>query len=69
VEEMMRDDLGLLLSTLYRLDIYEEKIQAALRSATIPPAEGIARLIIERQKEKIETRKKYSSGEPGKGIE
>ena len=63
VEEMMRDDLDLLLSSLYRLDVEEHKIQQALRSATVPVAEGIARLIIERQKEKILTRKKYS----GKG--
>ena len=62
VEEMMRDDLGLLLSSLYRLDVYEDKIQQALKSPTVPAAEGIARLIIERQKEKIMTRKKYSDG-------
>src|SRR4030095_8417753 len=61
VEEMMRDDLGLLLSSLYRLDVYEDKIQMALKSPTVPAAEGIALLIIERQKEKILTRKKYSS--------
>ena len=62
VEEMMDNDLDLLLSSLYRLDVEEHKIQAALRSSTTPPAEGIASLIIERQKEKIATRKKYSSG-------
>lgn len=60
VEEMMREDLGLLLSTLYRLDVEEEKIQHALKSPTVPPAEGIASLIIERQKERLLTRKKYS---------
>ncbi len=62
VEEMMDSDLDLLLSSLYRLDVEEHKIQAALRSSTMPPARGIASLIIERQKEKIATRKKYSSG-------
>ncbi len=62
VEEMMDNDLDLLLSSLYRLDVEEHKIQTALRSSTTPPAEGIASLIIERQKEKIATRKKYSSG-------
>lgn len=61
VEEMMRDDLKLLLSSLYRLDVEEHKIQIALRSATIPVSQGIAQLIIDRQKEKISTRKKYSS--------
>jgi hypothetical protein len=62
VEEMMRDNLDLLLSSLYRLDVEENKIQNALRSASIPAAEGIASLIIERQKERIKTRKAYSSG-------
>jgi hypothetical protein len=61
VEEMMRDDLDLLLSTLYRLDVYEHKIKAALQSPEIPPALGLARLILERQKEKIATRLKYAS--------
>ena len=71
VEEMIRTDLDLLLSSLYRLDVDEHKIHQALRSTTVPPAEGIAALIIERQKEKIETRKKYSSGsgDPYKGLE
>src|SRR5687768_4163392 len=71
VEEMMRSDLGLLLSSLYRLDVEEYKIQKALRSSTIPAAEGIASLIIERQKEKIATRKKYSRGnaDPFKGLD
>ncbi len=71
VEEMMRDDLGLLLSSLYRLDVEEHKIQTALKSSTVPAAEGIAYLIIERQKEKIETRKKYSTGKQDKweGLE
>ena len=67
VEEMMRDNLDLLLSSLYRLDVEELKIQNALRSATVPAAEGIASLIIERQKERIRTRRKYSSGNKNKG--
>ena len=71
VEEMMRSDLDLLLSSLYRLDVEEHKIQKALKSSSVPAAEGIAQLIIDRQKEKMETRKKYSSGksDPWKGLE
>ena len=70
VEEMMRDDLDLLLSSLYRLDVEEHKIQRALHSSSVPAAKGIASLIIERQKEKLATRKKYSSGkgDPWKGL-
>ena len=67
VEEMMRDNLDLLLSSLYRLDVEEDKIQNALRSASIPAAEGIASLIIERQKERMKTRKEYSSRKKGNG--
>lgn len=70
VEELMQDDIGLLLSSLYRLDVEEYKIQRALRSPEVAPARGIAKLIIDRQKEKIRTRKEYSSGKKGewKGL-
>lgn len=61
VEELMRDNLDLLLSSLYRLDVDEDKIEQALHSSHVPAARGIATLIIERQKEKIQTRKKYAS--------
>ena len=71
VEELMRDNLDLLLSSLYRLDVEVHKIEQALHSANVPAARGIARLIIDRQKEKIKTRKKYSSGRKDKweGLE
>ena len=62
VEELMREDIDLLLSSLYRLDVEEDKIQHALRSSTIPPARGIAMLILDRQKERLKTRKSYSKG-------
>ncbi len=61
VEEMLKGDIDLLLSSLYRLDVEEYKIQRALRSPDMPAARGIAKLIIDRQKEKIITRKKYGS--------
>jgi len=71
VEELIRDNIDLLLSSLYRLDVEEYKIQEALHSAHVPAARGIAALIIERQKEKIRTRKTYSSGKQDKweGLE
>jgi hypothetical protein len=62
VDEMIRHDLGLLLSSLYRLDVEEHKIQSVLNSPDIPTARGLAQLIIDRQKEKIKTRKEYSTG-------
>jgi hypothetical protein len=63
VEELMRDDIGLLLSSLYRLDVEEYKIQRALRSPEVAPARAIAKLILDRQKERLNTKKKYSTGE------
>ncbi len=54
-----------LLSTMYRLDVLEHKINFALSPmAQDPPALGLAKLIIERQKQKLETRQKYSSKPP-----
>jgi hypothetical protein len=61
VEEMLKGDIDLLLSSLYRLDVEEYKIQRALRSPDVPAARGIAKLIIDRQKEKLITRKKYGT--------
>lgn len=62
VEELLRDDLDLLFSSLYRFDVEEDKIQDALRSSVVPPARGIAMLILDRQKERLKTRKSYSKG-------
>ncbi len=63
VEELMRDNLDLLLSSLYRLDVEEHKIQAALQSSTVPVARGIAGLIIDRQKERVRTRRMYGDNQ------
>ncbi|HEY3385757.1 MAG TPA: hypothetical protein VGK46_04550 [Saprospiraceae bacterium] len=63
VEELMQHDLDLLLSSLYRLDVEEYKIQRALRSGDVPPARGIAQLILERQKERLRTKSRYFTGE------
>lgn len=61
VEEMMQDKMDLLLSTLYRLDVEESKIRAALDFPTDTPARALARLILERQKERLETKRKYGN--------
>jgi hypothetical protein len=60
VEELLERNIELLMSYLYRLDVAEAKINAALDlSAIIPPHVGIATLIWQRQKERIATKKKY----------
>ena len=59
VADMMENNLDLLLSSLYRLDVEEEDIQRALHSQEVLPARGIAKLILDRQKERLRTRKQY----------
>ena len=53
---MLDKEPELLFSTLYRLDVLEPKINAVLHSSSESPAEGLARLIVERQIEKSKTR-------------
>lgn len=66
---MLRCDKDLLMSYLYRLDVLEHKINAALMPGNpLSAEEALGRLIFERQKERIETRKKYKT-EPIKGWE
>lgn len=60
----------LLMSSLYRLDVLEEKINAILApNSPVAPVEGLARLILERQKERIASKKKYKSDPPIPGWE
>ncbi len=62
---LIEHDLERLFSILYRLDVNEQKVHNALKLENIiPPALAIARLIINRQKEKARTRLLYSQDEP-----
>lgn len=66
VEYLMDRRLDYLLSLLYRLDVLEPKIKAVLyNQELIAPARGLAKLILDRQRERIATREKYSN--PGDG--
>ncbi len=58
ISEMLDSEAELLFSTLYRLDIFESKINAVLNSNE-DTALGLAQLVVARQKEKIATRKEY----------
>lgn len=53
---MLDKEPELLFSTLYRLDVLEHKINEVLQSSTETPSYGLARLIVERQQEKLKTR-------------
>ncbi|MDX1408427.1 MAG: hypothetical protein R3330_09850 [Saprospiraceae bacterium] len=59
IREMLDTEPELLFSTLYRLDVYESKINQVLRSHVEEPATGLARLVLERQKQKLKTRQEY----------
>ncbi|MFN8320886.1 MAG: hypothetical protein U0V54_15795 [Saprospiraceae bacterium] len=60
VNELLETDKDLLLSYLYRLDISMKRINEMLKIKHIIPAhESIARLIFERQVERVKTKKKY----------
>ena len=62
LDELIRNDFNRLLSLLYRVDISEEKLKRSLadhQGSNIPSAELIAKLMVEREAEKIRSREKY----------
>lgn len=60
VEDLMEKDFERLLQVLYRIDVSEEKLKAALAASTDNPASVITKMIIERELLKVKFRKKYS---------
>ena len=61
LNHLINHDFSRLVSLLYRLDISEKKLKAMLNSTNVDAGELIADLIIERQLQKIQSRKKFSS--------
>jgi len=64
IEELAEKDMEKLLWVLYRVDVSEKKLHEVMQQT--PPelfSSTIADLIIERQKQKVESRKKYGTGE------
>jgi hypothetical protein len=57
---LIRSDFNMVVSILYRIDINEARLKELLKTAA-EEEEGriMARLIIERQTQKIETRRRY----------
>jgi hypothetical protein len=64
ISEMLDSETDLLFSTLYRLDIYESKINAILNSPE-DTATGLARLVIDRQKQKVKSRTEHKEKSGG----
>lgn len=62
ISYLLDKDFNRLINAMYRIDISEEKFKAALNAPNPEDvAPTIARLIIQRELQKIEIRKKYSS--------
>jgi hypothetical protein len=58
---LLDNDISRMMNILYRADVDEEKLKSLLISTSeLPSAEVIADAYIERQKQKVETWKKYS---------
>jgi len=58
IEEMLERRPDYLMSLLYRLDVLEEKIRPVLHpAAPEPPHIGLARLVLERQRQRAETKR------------
>ena len=68
IAELLQHRPEYLMSMLYRLDVAEEKIHPVMRPDASEPANwGLARLVLERQKERAETKRALKQ-EPLKGM-
>lgn len=65
LNELIEKDFNRLVTILYRIDVSEAKVRVALAEAPkdVSAGEIIAQLIIERERQKMEWRRKYKSGE------
>ncbi|HWB93364.1 MAG TPA: hypothetical protein VG605_15995 [Puia sp.] len=60
INALIQNDFGALVQLLYRIDVSEDKLRRMLADNSGEDAGRlIARLIIERQRQKIENRRKY----------
>lgn len=57
---MIEHDIELLFSTLYRMDVSEEAVAQAMHPNAPELANvGLARLVLQRQKQRVETKRSY----------
>lgn len=64
VTHLIETDFAGLCQLLYRVDVDEKRLKERLNSSDAPPAEIIAHLLLERQKQKVALRAKYQMGIP-----
>ena len=63
IEELIHHDFEKLKWVLYRIDVSEKKLNEALQNSEADAATVMADLIIQRQIEKAESRKKFGGNE------
>jgi hypothetical protein len=63
IEELLHHDMEKLKWILYRIDVSEKKLYETLQSSDADAATIMADLIIERQIQKTESRKKFGGNE------
>ena len=69
IADLLEKQPEFLMSLLYRLDVLEEKIHSVMRPDAPEPANwGLARLVLERQKQRAET-KRMVKPEPLEGMD
>lgn len=69
IAEMLERRPDYLMSLLYRLDVLEEKIRPVMHpNAPLPAHIGLAQLVLERQKQRAETKHNVKP-EPLEGLE
>lgn len=60
VAHLLETDFPRLCQILYRVDVDERLLKEALEVSDAPPAEIITRLLLERQKQKVALRARYT---------
>ena len=63
IDELILRDFEKLKWILYRIDVSEKKLGEALRNSELDAATVMADMIIQRQMEKVESRKKFGEQE------
>lgn len=68
VDKLLKANPDLLMSYLYRLDVLEGKINIVMKNLSPDPIHiGLAKLIWERQKERLALKKQFGQNDPIEG--
>jgi hypothetical protein len=59
INDLINRDFGRLISILYRLDVSEKKLRQTLATSSTDAGELITEMIIQRQMQKINTRRQF----------